>query len=83
MHASSSFGVNGGWTVEHHPRFLVDLTGTGQVDIVGFASGAVQVAYNDRKGGFMPVSTLIDGFGISGGEWPSDKTIRYVANIYG
>ena len=82
-HASSSFGVSEGWTVEHHPRFLVDLTGTGQADIVGFASGAVQVAYNDRKGGFMPASKLIDGFGIMGGEWPSDKTVRYVTNIYG
>ena len=80
--ALSSFGSSEGWTVEHHPRFLVDLTGTGQADIVGFASGEVQVAYNDGKGGFMPMSTLIDGFGIRG-EWPSDKTLRYVANIYG
>ena len=81
--ALPDFGCNGGWTVEHHPRFLVDLTGTGQADIVGFATGGIHVAYNDGKGGFMPASKLIDGFGIMGGEWPSDKTVRYVANIYG
>ena len=81
--ASPSFAVNTGWTVEHHPRFLVDLTGTGQADIVGFGSAEIYVAYNDGKGGFMPTSKLIDGFGINGGEWPSDKTVRYVANIYG
>ena len=81
--ALSIFGLSEGWMVEHHPRFLVDLTGTGQADIVGFASGGVILAYNDGKGGFMPTSKLIDGFGINGGEWPSDKTIRYVANIYG
>jgi hypothetical protein len=61
--------------VEHHPCFLIDLTGTGQADIVGFASGEVYVTYNDGKGGFMPVSKLIDGFGNSGGEWLSDKTV--------
>ncbi|KIJ92371.1 hypothetical protein K443DRAFT_113706, partial [Laccaria amethystina LaAM-08-1] len=82
--ALENFGrTAGGWAVEHHPRFLVDLTGTGQADIVGFASGEVYVAYNDGKGGFMPISKLIDGFGIKGGEWPSDKTVRYIANIYG
>jgi hypothetical protein len=80
--ALPSFGLTGGWAVEHHPRFLVDLTGNGQADIVGFANRGVYVAYNDGKGGFMPMSMLIEGFGIEGGEWPSDKTVRYVANIY-
>ena len=72
--ALPGFGCIGGWTVEHHPRFLIDLTGTGQADIVRFASREVNVAYNDGKGGFLPASKLIDGFGI-GAEWPSDKTI--------
>jgi hypothetical protein len=82
--ASPGFAFKGGWTVEHHPHFLVNLTGTGQADIVRFGSGEVYVAYNDGKGGFMPVSNLlINGFGNSGGEWPSDKTVRYVANICG
>lgn len=81
--AFSGFAFNGGWTIENHPRFLVDLTGTGQADIVGFGNGEVYVAYNDGKGGFMHGSKLIDGFGVTGGQWSSDKTVRYVANIYG
>ena len=69
--------------VEHHLCFFINLMGTGQADIVRFASREVNVAYNDRKlGGFLPASKLIDGFGIEA-EWPSDKTIQYVANIYG
>ena len=48
------FAFSGGWTVKHHPCFLINLMGTGQADIVRFASGEVNVTHNDWKGGFMP-----------------------------
>ncbi|MFD4028602.1 RICIN domain-containing protein [Streptomyces sp. NPDC058576] len=43
------FGYNedaGGWRVDHHPRFLADITGDGRVDIVGFGGPGVHVARN-------------------------------------
>ncbi|WP_221356269.1 FG-GAP-like repeat-containing protein [Streptomyces beigongshangae] len=41
------FGHNddaGAWRVDHHPRFLADITGDGRVDIVGFGGPGVYVA---------------------------------------
>jgi hypothetical protein len=43
------FGYNedaGAWRVDRHPRFLVDITGDGRVDIVGFGGPGVYVARN-------------------------------------
>ncbi|MFC8229757.1 FG-GAP-like repeat-containing protein [Streptomyces sp. NPDC057287] len=43
------FGYNddaGGWRVDRHPRFLIDITGDGKVDIVGFGGPGVHVARN-------------------------------------
>ncbi|MFE9399951.1 FG-GAP-like repeat-containing protein [Streptomyces flavidovirens] len=43
------FGYNddaGAWRVDHHPRFLADITGDGRVDIVGFGGPGVYVARN-------------------------------------
>lgn len=43
------FGYNddaGAWRVEHHPRFVTDITGDGRVDIVGFGGPGVYVARN-------------------------------------
>ncbi|MEU9982147.1 FG-GAP-like repeat-containing protein [Streptomyces sp. NPDC050856] len=43
------FGYNddaGAWRVGRHPRFLIDITGDGRVDIVGFGGPGVYVARN-------------------------------------
>jgi len=78
-----NFGyVAGGWRVEKHLRFVVDLTGDGCADIIGFGESAVWVSYNDGKGNFGPVQKLTDSFGFNGGSWALDKTVRYVANLY-
>jgi hypothetical protein len=74
--------AGGGWRVEKHLRFVVDLTGSGCADIIGFGEHAVWVSYNDGNGGFGPVQKLTDAFGFDGGEWALDKTVRYVANLY-
>ena len=34
------------WRVSRHPRFVVDLTGDGHADIVGFGDDGVWVALN-------------------------------------
>ncbi|KAF8167290.1 hypothetical protein B0H34DRAFT_792032 [Crassisporium funariophilum] len=78
-----NFGyIAGGWRVEKHLRFPVDLTGDGCADIIGFGETAVYVSYNDGKGSFGPVQKLVDGFAYNGGEWSLEKTVRYVANLY-
>ncbi|KDR74277.1 hypothetical protein GALMADRAFT_227359 [Galerina marginata CBS 339.88] len=79
--ALAEFGFTGGWRLGVHPRFVVDLTGNGKADIIGFGNAGIHVAYNDGNGGFRTGSRLIEGFGFDGG-WLSDKTIRLVANIY-
>ena len=76
------FGYDAGWRVEKHLRFVVDLTGSGCADIIGFGEDAVWVSYNDGNGNFGPVQKLTDDFGFSGGAWALDKTVRYVANLY-
>ncbi|KAH9052734.1 lectin 2 [Lactarius vividus] len=62
----SNFGVRQGWQVNKHPRFVVDLTGDGCADILGFRESSVFVAYNDGKGGFPSVKTLTSEFSFDG-----------------
>ncbi|RXW19942.1 hypothetical protein EST38_g5909 [Candolleomyces aberdarensis] len=59
----SDFGYQaGGWRVDKHPRFVVDLTGNGAADVIGFGNDAVWVSYNDGKGNFGPVQPLTQEF---------------------
>lgn len=77
------FGYNvGGWRVEKHPRFLVDMTGNGCADIVGFGEDAVYVSFNNGKGEFEPVRKFLGNFAYNGKEWSLEKTVRMVANLY-
>ncbi|KAF8965409.1 Psathyrella Velutina lectin At 1.5a resolution [Flammula alnicola] len=64
----------GGWRVEKHPRFPVDLTGDGCADIIGFGDNSVFACYNDGKGNFGPMQKLVDQFAYNGGEWSLEKT---------
>ena len=75
------FGVEQGWEVSKHPRFVVDLTGDGRADIVGFGDSDVYVSYNDGEGGFEPVQTLTSEFAFGDGEWSVEKTVRWLANL--
>jgi len=70
-----------GWRVKQNPRYLVDLTGDGRADILGFGNRGIFVSYNDGKGNFTEPKLLILGFGIDGG-WIAEKTERYVANLF-
>ena len=79
----NSFGYDAvGWRIGHH-RFLVDLTGNGCADIIGFGDKAVFVSYNDGNGNFGPVENLLSQFAYNDGEWSLEKTVRLVANLYG
>lgn len=49
---SRDFGYDQGWRIEKHLRFVVDVTGSGCADIVGFKDDQVYVAFNDGQGNF-------------------------------
>jgi hypothetical protein len=70
-----------GWIVSKHPRFVVDLTGDGCADIIGFGEKSTFVSFNDGKGNFGPVKVLTNDFSFSGGKWAVDTTVRLMANL--
>jgi len=76
----NDFGVQQGWLVSKHPRYVVDLTGDGRADVIGFGEDNVYVAYNDGKGEFGPVKVLLRTFAYNDG-WSEDRTVRWLANL--
>ncbi|KAJ2924108.1 hypothetical protein H1R20_g12978, partial [Candolleomyces eurysporus] len=77
--AVGDFGYDQGWTaIDKYPRFVVDLTGDGAVDIVGFGEGGIYVAFNDGKGNFEAARLVTKANGYGGGTW----TVRFPANVY-
>jgi len=77
----NDFGYQQGWRVQKHPRYVVDLTGDGRADIIGFGENATYVSLNDGRGGFGPVTTLTADFSFSRGKWAVDTTVRWMANL--
>lgn len=77
----NNFCVAQGWQVDKHPRFVVDLTGDGCADIIGFGEAAVLVSFNSGKGGYGPVQEITREFAFNRGQWSLDKTVRFEANL--
>ena len=79
-----NFGYDaGGWRVERHPRFVVDLTGDGRADIVGFGNAGVWVSRNNGDGTFQPPAKVVDNFGYDAGGWRVEKHPRFLADTTG
>jgi hypothetical protein len=55
----AEFCYSTSWRVEHHPRFVADLTGNGKLDLVGFAHSGVHVALNNGDGTFQPIRMIL------------------------
>lgn len=51
------FGVNQGWLVDQHPRFLTDLTADGLADLVGIGPNGTVTAIARGDGTFLPPQT--------------------------
>ncbi|MBM7505170.1 S8 family serine peptidase [Agromyces aurantiacus] len=73
----------GGWRVEKHPRFVVDLTGDGRADIIGFGDQGVWVSLNNGNGTFQPPKMVLGNFAYSAGGWRVEKHPRFLANVAG
>ncbi|MGA8030107.1 MAG: choice-of-anchor D domain-containing protein [Bryobacteraceae bacterium] len=74
----ANFGVQQGWQVSLHPRFVVDLTGNGHADIVGFGDAGVWTALGNGDGTFQPAKYVLADFGVQQG-WQVASHPRYLA----
>jgi hypothetical protein len=80
----ADFGYDaGGWRVDKHPRFVVDINGDGRADIVGFGNAGVYVSLAQPDGSFGPVTRVVDNFGYDAGGWRVDKHPRLLADTTG
>jgi hypothetical protein len=81
----SEFGYQaGGWRVEEHPRFVVDVTGDGRADIVGFADEGVYVSLSTGYS-FTPPQHVLTHFGRSAiaGTYTVGAHPRLLADVNG
>ena len=78
----ADFGVNQGWRVDKHLRFLADLDGDGKPEIIGIGDEGVYVAMNKGDGTFYPVKMGLVGLGYNQG-WRVNKHLRLVGDILG
>ena len=79
-----NFGYDaGGWRVDQHPRFVVDVTGDGVADIVGFGNAGVYVSPNNGNGTFQAPQLVVQNFGYDAGGWRVDQHPRFVVDVTG
>ncbi|TEB20295.1 integrin alpha N-terminal domain-containing protein [Coprinellus micaceus] len=86
---SGAFGYGGGWRVERHPRFVVDVDKDGFPDIVAFGDQNVYVSFGVGDGTFSSPPTVIlrnnfTYFGEGGDvEWMVGRHERVLADLDG
>jgi len=78
----ADLGYDHGWRVDRHPRYVVDVTGDGHADIVGFGDAGVWVALGNGDGSFQAPKFVVSDLGYNQG-WRVDQHPRYVADITG
>ncbi|MGD3112611.1 FG-GAP-like repeat-containing protein [Streptomyces sp. YGL11-2] len=81
----NDFGLAQGWTSGKHLRFLTDVTGDGNPDIVGFGDEGVWVSHSRSGGQFEQAQLVCRGFGHNedAGGWRVDRHPRFLADITG
>jgi hypothetical protein len=79
-----NFGYTaGGWRVEQHPRLVVDTTGDGRGDLVGFGNAGVWVSRAQPDGRFETPRLVLNNFGAVAGGWQVDRHPRFLADTTG
>jgi phospholipase C len=63
----ANMGVQQGWQVDKHPRFVADVTGDGKGDLVGFGDAGVWVAVSNGDGTFQAADLGVTDFGAASG----------------
>ncbi|MHA7962365.1 FG-GAP-like repeat-containing protein [Streptomyces sp. L500] len=81
----NDFGLAQGWTGGKHLRFLADVTGDGNPDVVGFGDEGVWVSHSRGDGQFEQAQLVCRGFGYDedAGAWRVDRHPRFLADITG
>ncbi|MBM3564071.1 MAG: VCBS repeat-containing protein, partial [Alphaproteobacteria bacterium] len=80
----NNFGYNaGGWRVNMHPRFVIDVNGDGRADIVGFGNAGVYVSLAKADGTFSAPQLVVNNFGYNAGGWRTDMHPRFLADTTG
>ncbi|MGE7383963.1 FG-GAP-like repeat-containing protein [Streptomyces sp. NPDC004126] len=81
----NDFGLAQGWTGKRHLRFLADVTGDGNPDIVGFGDEGVWVSHSRGDGRFEQARLVCGGFGYGddAGAWRVGRHPRFLADITG
>lgn len=78
------FGAGDGWKVAEHSRSLIDVTGDGRLDVVGFANDGVYVAVNTGSSFRAPVRwSSAFGSAASAGGWRPASNPRTLADVNG
>src|SRR5262249_15319534 len=86
--AVQNFGYDaaaGSWRVERHPRFVVDVTGDGRADIVGFGYAGAYVSRSNGDGTFGTPRLAVQNFGYdaAAGSWRVERHPRFVVDVTG
>jgi phospholipase C len=76
----AGFSYSQGWRVDQHPRFMVDLTGDGKADILGYGDAGIWVALGNGDGTFQPASFVLAEFGSDKG-WQGAKHPRMTGDL--
>ena len=78
----ADLGYDQGWRVDQHPRFVVDITGDGKADLVGFGNDGVWTALGNGDGSFQAPKFVVADLGYDQG-WRVDQNPRYVVDVTG
>jgi hypothetical protein len=70
----------GGWRVDLHPRFVVDLNGDNCADLVGFGYAGVWTAIGNGDGTFQTPQLVLQNFGLAQ-DWRVDRHPRFLAHL--
>ncbi|RXW23570.1 hypothetical protein EST38_g2295 [Candolleomyces aberdarensis] len=80
----NDFGfINGGWKLDRHLRFLADVNGNGNLDIVAFGENKVFVALGNGDGTFEAPRTVIQNQFTPSRGWRIEKHPRTLADLTG
>jgi phospholipase C len=78
----AGFNASQGWKTSQHPRFVVDLTGDGHADIIGFGDDGVWTALGNGDGTFAAAKFVLQDFGVNQG-WSVANHPRLLADTTG